>query len=41
MIQIVFATNNQNKLKEVQAQLPDEIKLISLKEIGCYEDIGY
>lgn len=39
MIQIVFATNNQNKLKEVQAQLPDEIKLISLKDIGCYEDI--
>ncbi|MDC0372064.1 RdgB/HAM1 family non-canonical purine NTP pyrophosphatase, partial [Flavobacteriaceae bacterium] len=32
-------TNNQNKLKEVQAQLPDEIKLISLKDIGCYEDI--
>lgn len=39
MIQIVFATNNQNKLKEVQAQLPNEIKLISLKDIGCYEDI--
>ena len=39
MIQIIFATNNQNKLKEVQAQLPDEIKLISLKDIGCYEDI--
>jgi XTP/dITP diphosphohydrolase len=39
MIQIVFATNNQNKLKEVQAQLPEEIKLISLKDIGCYEDI--
>ena len=39
MIQIVFATNNKNKLKEVQAQLPDEIKLISLKDIGCYEDI--
>jgi XTP/dITP diphosphohydrolase len=39
MIQIVFATNNQNKLKEVQAQLPDEIKLISLKDIGCDEDI--
>ncbi|MDC0635576.1 non-canonical purine NTP diphosphatase [Flavobacteriaceae bacterium] len=38
-MQIVFATNNQNKLKEVQAQLPDEIKLISLKDIGCYEDI--
>jgi XTP/dITP diphosphohydrolase len=39
MIQIVFATNNKNKLKEVQAQLPEEIKLISLKDIGCYEDI--
>ncbi|MGB2316858.1 MAG: non-canonical purine NTP diphosphatase [Flavobacteriaceae bacterium] len=38
-MQIIFATNNQNKLKEVQAQLPDEIKLISLKDIGCYEDI--
>ena len=39
MIQIVFATNNQNKLEEVQAQLPEGIKLISLKDIGCYEDI--
>lgn len=39
MIEIVFATNNPNKLKEVQALLPEGIKLISLKEIGCLEDI--
>lgn len=39
MIKIVFATNNLNKLHEVQAQLPKGIKLISLKDIGCNEDI--
>lgn len=39
MIEIVFATNNPNKLKEVQAQLPQGIRLISLGEIGCTEDI--
>lgn len=39
MIEIVFVTNNPNKLKEVQAVLPKEIKLISLKDIGCFEDI--
>jgi XTP/dITP diphosphohydrolase len=36
---IVFATNNPNKIKEVQAQIPDRIKLISLEEIGCLVDI--
>ena len=39
MIKIVFATNNPNKLKEVQAQLPKGIQLMSLKDIGCTEDI--
>ncbi len=39
MIEIVFATNNPNKLHEVQKQLPKGIKLISLKDIGCNEDI--
>lgn len=38
-LQLVFATNNEHKLKEVQAMLPDHIKLLSLKEIGCNEDI--
>lgn len=36
---IVFATNNQNKIKEVQSLLPSYIKLISLKDIGCLEEI--
>lgn len=39
MIQIVFATNNLNKLNEVQAIIPSNIKLLSLKDIGCFEDI--
>jgi len=38
-MKIVFATNNPNKIKEVQAQLPEQIKLLSLEEIGCFEDI--
>ena len=36
---IVFATNNLNKLKEVQALMPNHIKLLSLKDINCFEDI--
>jgi XTP/dITP diphosphohydrolase len=36
---IVFATNNSNKIKEVQALLPSYIKLVRLEEIGCVEDI--
>ncbi len=39
MIDIVFSTNNMNKFKEVKLQLPKDIRLISLKDIGCYEKI--
>ncbi|MDO5970418.1 non-canonical purine NTP diphosphatase [Flavivirga aquimarina] len=38
-MQLVFATNNLNKIKEVQALLPKHITLLSLKDIGCLEDI--
>ncbi len=38
-MQLVFATNNPNKLKEVQSLIPDHIKLLSLKDIDCFEDI--
>lgn len=38
-MQLVFATNNHNKLKEVQTLIPEYIKLLSLKDIGCFEDI--
>lgn len=38
-MQLVFATNNLNKLKEVQAIMPLHIKLLSLADIACFEDI--
>ena len=38
-MKIVFATNNKNKIKEVQALMPEGIQLLSLEEIGCIEDI--
>lgn len=38
-MQLVFATNNLNKLKEVQNLIPDHIKLLSLEDIGCVEDV--
>ncbi|WP_299254486.1 non-canonical purine NTP diphosphatase [uncultured Lacinutrix sp.] len=38
-MQLVFATNNLNKLKEVQSLIPDHIKLLNLKDIGCFEDV--
>ena len=39
MLELVFATNNRNKLVEVQQLLPDTIKLLSLTDIGCNEEI--
>ena len=38
-MQLVFATNNRNKIKEVQAMVPKEIKLLGLNDIDCFEDI--
>lgn len=38
-MELVFATNNQHKLQELQAILGDEIKLLSLKDIECNEEI--
>ena len=38
-MKLVFATNNKNKIREVQALMPEGIQLLSLKEIGCNEDI--
>ncbi|HEX7367489.1 MAG TPA: non-canonical purine NTP diphosphatase [Pelobium sp.] len=37
--QLVFATNNQHKLDEVQLKVGDAFEIISLKAIGCEEDI--
>ena len=38
-MKLVFATNNLHKLKEVQEMLSNSIELLSLKDIGCFEDI--
>ncbi len=38
-MQLIFATNNQNKIREVQALIPSHIKLLSLKDIGCFEEV--
>ena len=38
-MKLVFATNNPNKLKEVQEMLSNSIEVLSLKDIGCFEDI--
>lgn len=38
-MKIVFATSNSNKIKELQVLLPKSIQLLSLKDIGCTEEI--
>lgn len=39
MKRIVFATNNDHKLRELRQILKDEFILLSLEEIGCNEEI--
>lgn len=36
---LVFATNNAHKLEEVKAVVGDKFDILSLKDIGCHEDI--
>jgi XTP/dITP diphosphohydrolase len=38
-MKIVFATNNTNKIIEIQSMLPESIEIISLESIGCHEEI--
>jgi len=38
-MKIVFASNNKNKIQEIQSLLPDSIQLLSLESIGCFEEI--
>ncbi|WP_130735874.1 non-canonical purine NTP diphosphatase [Flavobacterium sp. J27] len=38
-MKLVFASNNKNKIAEIQQLLPEGITLLSLEEIGCHEDI--
>jgi len=39
MIQLVFATNNKNKVAEIQHIISDGFLVQSLQDIGCTEDI--
>lgn len=38
-MKICFATNNQNKLKEVQKAIGDKFEIVGLKSIGCTEEL--
>ena len=38
-MKLVFASNNKNKIQEIQALVPSVIQIVSLEEIGCTEDI--
>jgi len=39
-MKIVFASNNKNKVFEIQRQVPSFIEIVTLEEIGCTEDIA-
>ncbi len=38
-MKLVFASNNKNKIAEIQSMLPENIKILSLEDINCLEDI--
>lgn len=38
-MKLVFASNNKNKIQEIQALVPNSFQILSLEEIGCTEDI--
>lgn len=38
-MKLVFASNNKNKIIEIQKMLPNSITILSLEAIGCHEEI--
>ena len=38
-MKICFATNNQKKVEEVKAALGDNFEIVSLKDIGCIDEL--
>jgi len=38
-MKLVFATNNKNKLSEIKLLVPKDIRILSLKDIGCNETL--
>ena len=39
MREIVFATNNKHKLEEIREIIGSKFKILSLEDIGCFDDI--
>lgn len=37
--ELVFATNNTHKLKEIKAMVSGGVRILSLKDIGCYDEL--
>jgi XTP/dITP diphosphohydrolase len=38
-MQLVFASNNRHKIAEIQNLVYDSIQILSLEDIGCFEEI--
>jgi XTP/dITP diphosphohydrolase len=38
-VKVCFATNNQHKLEEIRSLVPDEIEIVSLRDIECYDEL--
>ena len=38
-MELVFASNNKNKIKEIQLIMPSNVTILSLKDIGCEQEI--
>jgi XTP/dITP diphosphohydrolase len=38
-MKLVFATHNENKVKEVKSLLSPNVELLSLNDIGCFDEI--
>jgi len=39
MIELIFATNNENKVREIRQALPEGFSIISLQEAGIFKEI--
>ncbi len=39
ILKLVFATNNNNKVKEIQALIGEKINILSLKDVNCLEEL--
>lgn len=38
-MKLVFASNNKHKIQEIKQLLPETFEIVSLEDIGCFEDI--